>query len=172
MDGVNPYLKVLEALNRHGVDYVVVGGFAAVLHGNNRFTADLDLVVNLQPAEAKKTIHALLSIGMQSRLPVDPLLFADPATRKDWIAQKNMMVFSMLDPSTPAFVVDLFVDLPIPFEDLRSQAVKFTLGGQSVPVCSVDHLILMKQRSGRQVDLQDIESLRFLGKARKEGRGL
>lgn len=35
---------ICQALNDHGVDYVVVGGFAAVLHGSALPTADVDVV--------------------------------------------------------------------------------------------------------------------------------
>lgn len=38
--------KVLEALSKNDIRFVVVGGFAAVLHGNNRLTSDLDLAID------------------------------------------------------------------------------------------------------------------------------
>lgn len=41
--------RVISALNDSRVDYVIVGGIAVVLHGVDRLTADLDLVVDLQP---------------------------------------------------------------------------------------------------------------------------
>jgi hypothetical protein len=48
------YVPVFEALNHMQVRYVVVGGLAAVLHGYARLTADIDLMVDLEPEEAKK----------------------------------------------------------------------------------------------------------------------
>jgi hypothetical protein len=41
--------RVISALNDTGVDYVIVGGIAVVLHGVDRLTADLDLVMDLEP---------------------------------------------------------------------------------------------------------------------------
>jgi len=42
------YEELFEKLNMSGVDYVVVGGVALVLHGVVRLTADLDLMVHLR----------------------------------------------------------------------------------------------------------------------------
>lgn len=81
---------MIDALNRGHVRYVVVGGFAALLHGNARLMADLDLAVDLAPAEASRTIEALIRLGFQSRLPVNAALFADAVERARWIAEKHM----------------------------------------------------------------------------------
>lgn len=43
------YVPVFEALNDMQVRYVVVGGLATVLHGYARLTADIDLMVDLEP---------------------------------------------------------------------------------------------------------------------------
>jgi hypothetical protein len=43
------YVPVFEALNGMQVRYVVVGGLATVLHGYARLTADIDLMVDLEP---------------------------------------------------------------------------------------------------------------------------
>ena len=157
-----PFVRVLDALNAANVRYVVVGGFAALLHGNNRATADLDLVVDLTPSESLKAMAVLQSIGMRPRIPVDPLLFASPDQRTSWYQDKNMLVFTMLDPATPSLVVDLFVREPIAFSDLQRDAVKVPLQGVQIPVCSIQHLIEMKVQSGRPHDLLDIENLRLI----------
>ena len=47
---------IFDALNRARVRYVVVGGFATVLHGHARLTADIDLVIDLSPAEVRKAL--------------------------------------------------------------------------------------------------------------------
>ncbi|MBI5500125.1 MAG: hypothetical protein HY907_07765 [Deltaproteobacteria bacterium] len=73
---------IVDALNRGGVRYVIVGGLATVLHGFPRLTADIDLVVDLQPAEARRAIEALLRLGFRPRPPVDPYDFAEIVRRK------------------------------------------------------------------------------------------
>jgi hypothetical protein len=44
------YLPLFQALNESGARYVVVGGLATVLHGCSRLTADVDLVIDLDPS--------------------------------------------------------------------------------------------------------------------------
>jgi tRNA nucleotidyltransferase/poly(A) polymerase len=50
---------VLKTLNEAGVRYLVVGGVAVVLHGYLRTTGDLDLVVELSPANLDRALAAL-----------------------------------------------------------------------------------------------------------------
>lgn len=45
-----PFERVFRALTDAGVRHVVVGGFAAVLHGHARLTADIDLVLDRRDA--------------------------------------------------------------------------------------------------------------------------
>ncbi len=118
---MNAFLRVIDALNREQEPYVVVGGFAALLHGNNRFTADLDLVVDLSPTTALKTIRTLVGMGLTARIPVDTDTFADAVTRSRWIREKQMLVFSLFDPKS-ALVVDRFVREPLPFDELQRDA--------------------------------------------------
>jgi hypothetical protein len=151
---------IFEALNRERVRYVIVGGLATVLHGFARLTADVDLVVDLSPPESLKAIDALVALGFRARVPVDPRQFADPLARRRWIDEKNMQVFTLIDPADPMRSVDLFVDEPIPFDELWARAEMVTLPNTSVRVAAIADLILMKQRAGRPQDLIDIDALR------------
>jgi hypothetical protein len=152
---------MLRTLNDHEVRYVVVGGLAVVLHGHARLTADLDLAVDLAPAEARKAIGALLSAGLQPRLPVDATDFADPSTREIW-SRRNMRVFSMFDPDDPLREVDLFVKNPIDFAELWARASVVPLGSTHARIAAIEDLITMKREAARPVDLADIEALRII----------
>jgi len=156
------YLPLFKALNEANVQYVVVGGLATVLHGYARFTADIDLVINLDQAETEKVITVLTALGLKPRLPVDPMQFTDPEKRKSWSEDKNMLVFSMHQPDNPLLVVDLFVNEPVPYQQLAQRAVQLDLGGVKVPVCAINDLIEMKQKAGRPKDLEDIKYLNAL----------
>lgn len=159
---------IFDALNRAGVRYVVVGGVAVVLHGHPRLTADLDLAVDLSPAQARKAIDALLGLGLRPRAPVDPAGFADPATRSRWIAERGMRVFSMWDPEDPLRVVDLFVENPIDFEELWSRSENVPLSGTTARVASIPDLIRLKRLAGRPEDALDIEALEAILERREE----
>ena len=162
------YLPLFKALNEAHVQYVVVGGLANVLHGYARMTADVDLVVNLDPAETEKALKALLATGLKARLPVDPMLFANAETRASWITEKHMLVFSFYDPSNPLRIVDLFVHEPIPFKDLSQRAVTMDIDGIAVPVCGIADLIELKRRAARPRDIDDIAHLQELLRQRDE----
>lgn len=156
---VSFYRPIFEALNAAGSRYVVVGGFAVVLRGYARLTSDIDLFVDLAPAEAARTISALTVMGMRPRSPVAASDFADPQRRADWIATKQMVVFSLWDPNEPMREVDLFVSEPIPFAEVWARATDVDVGGLPIKVASTMDLIELKRRAARPQDLLDIEAL-------------
>ncbi len=160
---------VFSALNKAGVRYVVVGGLAVVLHGYARLTADVDIVLDLEPAQTKKAMRALKKLGLKARAPVDPEAFADPVQRESWVINKGMTVFSLYSPENPLLSLDLFVRDPIPFKRLWSRSEKIDLGGAWVRIASIDDLIAMKKIAARPQDFSDIEALRAL-KKRARGR--
>lgn len=143
----------------HGVRYLVVGGLAVVLHGHVRLTVDVDLVVDLTPEEALKAVRTLGDLGFRPRLPVPPEAFADPRQRRDWAENRNLRVFSMFDPRDPLREVDLFVEEPMPFEELRARSEEMPLGTTTVRVVSRRDLISMKRLAGRPRDLEDVAAL-------------
>jgi len=150
---------IFAALNQAGVRYVVVAGLATVLHGFARLTADIDLVVDLSPNEARKAIETLSALGFVPRAPVDPLGFADPALRAMWIEEKGMAVFTMVDRANPMRSIDLFVKPPIPFDHLWGRADMVRLVKTSVRIAAITDLIEMKRAVGRPQDVIDVEAL-------------
>jgi hypothetical protein len=139
---------LFEALNRGDVRYVVVGGVAVVLHGFARLTGDVDLAIDLRPAEARKAVTALLALGLRPRLPVDPFDFADPVARGSWVREKGMRVFTFLDPANPLLLVDCFAEDVVPFDELWARSELMTLASTAVRVASIPDLIALKRRAG------------------------
>ena len=158
---VNPFGPIFQALQSTGVRYVVVGGVAVNLHGHQRFTKDVDLVIDLVPEQALKALESLQSIGYKPRIPVKLADFADPATRASWIRDKGMMVFQMYNDAIH-FSVDVFVQYPLDFEELWHEATQVELPGSTLRIASIDHLILMKREAARPQDMADIEMLNKL----------
>ncbi len=158
---------LFKTLNDAGIRYVVVGGLAVVLHGYARLTVDVDLVLDLEEGPARRAIETLVGMGMRTRVPVNPMDFADRSVREAWIRDRGMQVFSMFDPSNPMRVVDLFVDHPIPFEELWARSDQFELRQTTVRVASIPDLIQLKRRAGRPQDLADIEQLEAILRAKK-----
>ena len=111
-------LRVFDVLAKARVRYLVVGGVAVVLHGHLRVTADLDLVVDLEPGNALSATKALASLGYRPRAPVALDQFADATQRRRWIEEKGLTVFSLWSPAAPGTEVDLFVREPFAFGEV------------------------------------------------------
>jgi predicted nucleotidyltransferase len=153
---------LLTALTIAGVRYVIVGGVAVVLHGYLRATADLDLVLAMDEQNLQNALRTFGGLGFESRAPVPLAAFAEASERERWIDEKNLHVFSLWHPKMPGFEVDLFVDPPLPFDDLNARAVRVDLGKTTFSVAAIDDLIAMKRAAGRPRDLEDIEALQHL----------
>ena len=149
---------IFSVLQRTGVRYVVVGGVAVNLHGYQRFTKDVDLVIELVADRTLIALQALEAIGYKPTVPVKLTDFADPDIRAAWIRDKGMMVFQMYSDRT-RMSIDIFVQYPLDFDELWDQGTKIDLPDTSLRIASIDHLILMKRKAARPQDLQDIEQL-------------
>jgi hypothetical protein len=153
------YTDILRTLAATGQRFVVVGGVAAVMHGVERVTYDLDLVIDLEQDACRRVIEALLADGWQPRAPVDPRGLADPAVRESWVTDKGMMVFSLWDSRSARPPIDLFVRYPLDFEALWRNARVVDLEGVSIRIAAPSHLVAMKRTAGRPKDQEDIAAL-------------
>jgi hypothetical protein len=102
---------IVDALNAAGVRYLIAGGLAVVAHGYLRFTADVNLVLDLEPGNVTRAIDALEATGYRLRVPVPFQAFADATTRAQWVRERNTPVFSLWSDAHAATEIDLFVEL-------------------------------------------------------------
>jgi len=151
--------ELLRSLNEARVRYLVVGGLAVVLHGHARLTLDVDLIVDLEPDNARRTMDALSGLGLTPSVPVDAASFADPETRRRWIDERNMQAFPMRDVHDLTRRVDVFVEEPFPFQEMWASSIVVPYGVTETRIVSLEHLLAMKRAAGRHQDLADIEAL-------------
>ncbi|HSN83716.1 MAG TPA: DUF6036 family nucleotidyltransferase [Polyangiales bacterium] len=164
-----PLSEIFRALDEADVRYLVVGGVAVVLHGHPRFTADLDLVLDLTPTNASAAIAALQRLDYRPRAPVAAEDFAKEEARARWREDKGLTVFSLWSPSYPGTEVDLFVEEPFDFEEAWSRRLDLVLDdGTTVHVVGMEDLRSLKQTTGRPKDLDDIEKLDQIARAMLE----
>jgi len=156
------FAALFSVLAAARVRFVVVGGLAVVLHGLDRLTADVDLVLDLSTDAAREAVRALTSAGYRPLAPVDPIELADPRRRAEWETQRGMRVFSFWDSTQKRPTVDIMLSAAVPFEELWADAAIVSIAGTKVRVASVAHLICLKQAAGRPQDSADIERLRKL----------
>ena len=159
---------VVRALNQADVRYLVCGGLAVVAHGYVRFTADIDLFLELGEENLRRALAALGGLGYRPRAPVALTEFADVAKRRAWVAQKGLTVFSLDSPEHPATEIDLFVEPPLDFDAAYARAVRLEVApGLPATFVSCEDLLTMKRQAGRAQDVEDIEKLSTLRRARE-----
>jgi hypothetical protein len=127
--------RLAAVLNEHDVDYVVVGGIAAIRHGSRRATLDLDIVP--EPTRAN-TVH--LAAALEA---VD--------------AHPRSLDIGL---TTDLGILNVLQSLVgVTYDHLRARSEPARLGDQEIRVVGVDDLIAMKLRAGRPIDLQDIAAI-------------
>ena len=162
-------VAIVEALNLNEIRYLIVGGLAVVAHGYVRFTADVDLLLSMEPENLKKTMLALQGLGYRPRAPVPFVDFADSGKRREWAQEKNMVVFSLFSDNHPETEIDLFLESPIDFDPAYLQAMRQEIVPGTIAVfCSLDDLIQLKKHAGRIEDEMDIKKLEELRRADHE----
>ena len=152
----------LVLLRDAGVQFVVVGGTAVILHGVPRTTADLDLVVDLEPANLRRLISVMNRLGYLPRAPVEAAELCDPEQRKAWIADKGMRAFTFYLPGHPLSDIDVLIDSPLEYAELSRHADQVDAGGLILRIARVEDLIQMKLVAARAQDLADVDALRRL----------
>lgn len=145
---------LLEALDEHGVRFVVIGGVAVAAHGFVRGTEDLDVVPDPDPANLERLTRALADLD--SRLPTVGGRPFDPAGDAPVIRRGGNVTtatrFGGLD------VVQRAQGVPS-YARLAGDAVESELLGVPVRVCSLARLRAMKEAQGRTQDRLDLENL-------------
>ncbi len=63
------YKDFIGLLNVHGVRYMVVGGYAVAFHGYLRFTADIDVWVEISEDNARRLVQVMRDFGFGSMYP-------------------------------------------------------------------------------------------------------
>jgi hypothetical protein len=143
---VNPdFRDLFAALNAAGARYLLVGGYAVAFHAQPRFTKDLDVWTDLDPANATRVFGALRQFGA----PLHELTTAD--------LERSGTVFQI---GVPPNRIDVVTAIDgVTFREAWPDRAETTYGDQTVPVIGRRHLIQNKRASGRPQDLLDLAVL-------------
>jgi len=154
------YLGIFKELNRRKIKYIVVGGMAVNFHGIPRMTYDIDLVLYLDDSNLKKFLLLLKKWEFKPKVPVDIMDFANKNNREDWIREKNMKAFNLVNPKWAISEIDIVINTPIDYKKAEKNLRYRVIQGVSIPVISIADLIKMKQKSNRIQDKEDIKNLK------------
>ena len=147
-------VSICSLLNKHKVDYLVIGGVAVIFHGYTRAAADLDFWYQPTLDNFQKIIKAFKEYGFDVS-ELEEAVF-DP--------KKTFLRFP-----TPDFKTELLPSLAgdMLFSEAKEKAENIDLDGVNVPIIGYDDLVRSKMFTNRLKDQADIEELA----KRKKGEG-
>jgi len=149
---------ILEALGRHHVDYVLIGGYAARQHGATRPTQDIDITPSTDLENLGRLAAALKDMGAGIRVDEIPEGLAFDSSAE---ALRGM---KMLNLRTPHGDFDLtFAPAGVDgYDDLVRSATPRNVDGVTVQLASLPDIIRSKEAAGRQKDGLALPELRRL----------
>ena len=140
--------ELLSTFNDHNVDYVVVGGHAAIAYGVARLTKDLDVLVRADEANSSAVYAALAAFGA----PMESLSPGDFHNNPNAVVQFGV----------PPNRIDILQGIAgVSFEQAWQNHVDLRIDETMVVhYLSIDDLIRNKELVGRPGDLADVDELR------------
>jgi hypothetical protein len=137
--------EFFASCNKHGVKYLVVGGYAFALHAHPRYTGDMDLFVDHAEDNARRIMRALEEFGFA----------LSDLTWTDFTAEGRVVQLGH-----PPLRIDILTTIDgVAFEDAWPRRVESTYGRERIFVLSKDDLIANKRATGRTQDLADLNDL-------------
>jgi hypothetical protein len=148
--------RLLAALQRAHVEFIIVGGVAARAHGSSRLTDDLDVVYGRDAANFERLVRALA--------PLKPYLRgAPPGLPFDWSAEtlRSGLNFTL---TTTSGAIDLLGEIVGGggYRDLLPHALEIKIFGRKTLLLDLPWLIRVKRAAGRPKDLEVIAELEAL----------
>lgn len=153
---------LIKLLAESDTDYVLVGGLAVALHGYQRVTMDVDVVLAMEPQNIERFIAGAKAAGLKPVMPVAIESLACADLLGQWQREKGLLAFGLQGADAQATMLDVLIAPTVPYADLRRDAVMINVGTYQIPVASIDHLIALKSDTGRSRDVLDIAALNKL----------
>jgi hypothetical protein len=150
MELYREFFAIINALNKRGLEYAVVGGIAMAFHSQPRFTRDIDILA--RPVDLSVYENIFLSLGY-ARLGEPWTLHNTPITihrfgKATALADDDMIV------------IDLLIGNEERHAEIIAQCLTDASPAGTVRLASREDLIWMKQARGSKQDEADIERLR------------
>lgn len=137
---------LLNGLNEAGVEFILVGGLAAVVQGAPITTFDLDIVHRQTDGNISKLINFLKSVDAYQRRPDDIII--EP-TERHLKEKRHILLNTRFGPLD----VLAFIEKDYGFEELLSKTVEIKFQGRKVYVLSLETIIKLKRDSKDPKDI-------------------
>jgi hypothetical protein len=145
MNTQQDFKELLVLLEKHSVDYMIVGGYAVAFHGHPRFTKDMDIFFSASTENVAKIIAALIEFGFP---PIDlsPEMF---------LSEGDMITFGV----APVRVDFLNQIDGIDYENARPRRIRGKYSDTEVYFIGKEDLLRNKRSTKRTKDKADAEEL-------------
>lgn len=142
------FSELLQKLLDHGVEFLIVGGYAVVKYAEPRFTKDLDIWIRNTPGNAIRVYAALAEFGAP--------LKSDKLDVKDFTSPDLTYQIGL-----PPLRVDIITGIDgVVFDEAWNRRVEGIMADVNVHFISLEDLIRNKEASGRASDLEQLKLLR------------
>ncbi len=139
------FKEFVALLEKHEVEYMIVGGYAVGVHGYPRYTGDLDIWLNLNNSNAVRILRAIDEFGFGSF----------NLTVADLTKDGNVIQFGQ-----PPLRIDLLTSIDgVAFDACYANRKVVTFDGLPMNFIGYHDLITNKKATGRHRDLDDVENL-------------
>lgn len=139
------FLDLFKLLNQHGAKYLLVGGYAVVLHGSNRFTGDMDVFIERTPENAEAVCSAYHEFGLGRGEVTAAEFLEDGRMIRAGVEPMRLEILNRISGVT--------------FENCYPNRMEIEIDGVPIHVIGRDDLIANNLASGRDKDLGDVRKL-------------
>ncbi|HVQ39002.1 MAG TPA: hypothetical protein VMS31_15805 [Pyrinomonadaceae bacterium] len=150
------YRELIRRLVDCQVEFVLVGGMAARVHGSSRLTDDIDIVYNRDPANVSRLVDCLA--------PLSPYVRgAPPGLPFHWQTETVLrgLNFTLATTLGPLDVLGEII-LGGNYQDLLPHSEPIELFGKQCMCLGIRHLIEVKRAAGRPKDFESIAELQAI----------
>src|SRR3990170_3418764 len=138
------FTEFLKSLSSHGVEYLLIGGYAVGLHGYPRATADLDVWVSIHPQNARAITDAIREFGFETAT-LAPALFL----QEDIVVRMGV----------PPLRIDILTTIAgVEFRECYPHRKTLVVDDAEFPFIALGDLKKNKQTTGRTQDISDLET--------------
>lgn len=158
--------RIIECLDEHEVEYLIVGGIGAQLHGATRPTADFDSL----PSTSKENLARLAAAmkELNAYLRVEGLSDEDARSLPTRLDEESLARMDISTWRTDAGDLDVLTAIPTRtggrafYDDLSERATRMQVAGAAVWVASLPDRIASKEWADRPKDREALPELRQL----------
>lgn len=150
---------ILAAFSEHRVDFVVIGGLAAIAHGAQRTTRDFDVLIDPGAKNCRRVIAVLADLAAKEFIPQSRRwIRIDAKAAPGWLLKQPRFF------DTDAGAIDICNAMEgVPtWPDAEKGSIEVAALGQSFRVLDKDTFIRSKLAAGRDQDLRDVTEINEL----------